>query len=52
MHNTRDPGPVLTGRIIGKAILAFGGRVLRVVRRPAGQEMSVITAHFDTAPPR
>lgn len=30
-----------------KAIPAFGHRVLRVVHRPDGDDMLVITAHFD-----
>ena len=30
-----------------KAIAAFGGRVLRVVHRPAADGVMVITAHFD-----
>ena len=39
----RDPG--LTRSF--KAIATFGSRVLRVVHRPAGDDMLVITAHFD-----
>ena len=30
-----------------KAIAAFGDRVLRVVHRPDGDDILVITAHFD-----
>ena len=30
-----------------KAITAFGGRVLRVVHRPDGDDILVITVHFD-----
>jgi hypothetical protein len=30
-----------------KAIPAFGGRVLRVVHRPEGDDILVITMHFD-----
>ncbi len=40
-----DPRP---GRMRSyKAIAAFGGRVLRVVHRPAADGVMVITAHFD-----
>jgi hypothetical protein len=30
-----------------KAIAGFGGRVLRVVNRPAGDDILIITVHFD-----
>lgn len=30
-----------------KAIAEYGGRVLRVVHRPAGDDIVVITVHFD-----
>jgi hypothetical protein len=30
-----------------KVIAAFGGRVLRVVHRPEGDDIVVITMHFD-----
>jgi hypothetical protein len=30
-----------------KAIAEFGGRVLRVVHRPEGDDIVVITVHFD-----
>jgi len=30
-----------------KSIRAFGGRVLRVVHRPEGQDVFVVTAHWD-----
>jgi hypothetical protein len=30
-----------------KAIAEFGGRVLRVVHRPEGNDIVVITVHFD-----
>jgi hypothetical protein len=40
-----DPDPTLTRSY--KAIAAFGGRVLRVVHRPEGDDVLVVTAHFD-----
>ncbi len=40
-----DPDPMLMRPY--KAIAAFGGRVLRVVHRPVGTEVLVVTAHFD-----
>ena len=43
MPDPRDPG--LTRSF--KAIPAFGNGVLRVVHRPDGDDMLVITAHFD-----
>lgn len=43
VSDPRDPG--LTQSF--KAIQAFGDRVLRVVHRPDGDDMLVITAHFD-----
>ncbi|HEY7992512.1 MAG TPA: DUF4258 domain-containing protein [Stellaceae bacterium] len=30
-----------------RAIAAFGGRVLRVVHRPDGDDILIITVHFD-----
>jgi len=42
----RDPtDPVLTRSF--KPIPAFGGRVLRVVHRPEGADIFVVTAHWD-----
>lgn len=40
-----DADPTLTRS--DKAIVAFGGRVLRVVHRPVGTDVLVVTAHFD-----
>jgi hypothetical protein len=42
---TADPDPTLTRSY--KAIAAFGGRVLRVVHRAAGDDAIVVTAFFD-----
>jgi hypothetical protein len=39
----RDPGRTRSY----KAIAAFGGRILRVVHRPEGANILVITVHFD-----
>ena len=45
-HRQIDPGdPTLTRSL--KAIDAMGGRVLRVVHRPDGDDMLVVTAFFD-----
>ena len=40
-----DPDPVLMRSF--KAIAGFGGRVLRVVYRPNGSDVLVVTVHFD-----
>jgi hypothetical protein len=40
-----DPDPVLTRSY--KVITAFGSHVLRVVHRPSGTDVLVVTAHFD-----
>ncbi len=40
-----DPDPTLTRSY--KAIAEFGGRVLRVVHRPDGDDVLVVMAHFD-----
>ena len=40
-----DPNPVLTRSF--KAIGGFSGRVLRVVHRRSGDDILVVTAHFD-----
>jgi hypothetical protein len=40
-----DPDPALTRSY--KVIAAFGRRVLRVVHRPSGTDVLVVTAHFD-----
>lgn len=40
-----DPRPGRTRSY--RAIPEFGGRVLRVVHRPAGADIMVITVHFD-----
>jgi len=42
---TRDPDPLLTRSY--KVIADVGGRVLRVVHRPSGDDTLVVTAHFD-----
>ncbi|HJS84092.1 MAG TPA: DUF4258 domain-containing protein [Acetobacteraceae bacterium] len=41
----QDPDPTLTRSY--KAIAAFGGHVLRVVHRPEGADILVVTAFFD-----
>jgi hypothetical protein len=41
----QDPDPTLTRSY--KAITQFGGRVLRVVHRPDGNDILIVTAHFD-----
>ena len=40
-----DPDPALMRSY--KAITEFGARVLRVVHRPDGKDVLVVTAHFD-----
>ena len=40
-----DPDPALMRSF--KAITGFGGRVLRVLHRPDGNDVLVVTAHFD-----
>ncbi len=40
-----DHDPALTQSF--KAIAEFGGRVLKVVHRMEGQDVLVVTAHFD-----
>ena len=40
-----DPDPLLTRSF--KAIAAFGGRILRVVHRPDGDGILVVTATWD-----
>lgn len=40
-----DPDPTLTRSY--KGIAEFGGRVLRVVHRRDGDDVLVVTAHFD-----
>ena len=40
-----DPDQALTRSF--KAIVEFGGRVLRVVHRPDGADILVVTAYFD-----
>ena len=40
-----DPDPALMRSF--KAIAGFGGRVLRVVHRPDGKDVLIVTAHFN-----
>jgi hypothetical protein len=40
-----DPDPTLTRSF--RAIAEFGNRVLRVVHHPDGDDILVVTAHFD-----
>jgi hypothetical protein len=42
---SRDPDPTLTRSY--KSIAEFGGRVLRVVHRPDGDDVVAVTAVFD-----
>jgi hypothetical protein len=44
-RQTSDPDPGLTRSF--KAIAEFGGRVLRVVHRPDGADVFVVTATWD-----
>jgi uncharacterized protein DUF4258 len=40
-----DPDPALTRSF--KAIREAGGRILRVVHRPQGNDILIVTVHFD-----
>jgi hypothetical protein len=43
-----EPGPRYPDRMRSyKAIIERGGQVLRVVHRPDGDDIVIITAHFD-----
>jgi hypothetical protein len=45
-----DPDPALTRSY--KAIAEFGGRILRVVHRPEGDKVLIVTVHFDRSAKR